>query len=67
MNEGKTTRINKFLSEIGYCSRRAADALILQNRVTINGIVPQMGTKIVSGDEIRVDGKPVSMPEEKPV
>ena len=67
MEEKSSTRINKYLSEIGYCSRRAADALILQNRVTINGIVPEMGTKIVSGDEIRVDGKPVSMPEEKPV
>ncbi len=62
-----TTRINKYLSEIGYCSRRAADKLILENRVTINGAVPEMGTKISAEDEVRVDGKLVSTPEEKPV
>ncbi|MGB4399985.1 MAG: 23S rRNA pseudouridine(2604) synthase RluF [Daejeonella sp.] len=67
MDEGKSTRINKYLSEIGYCSRRAADNLILQNRVTINGVVPEMGTKIVEGDVVKVDGKLVSKPDEKPV
>lgn len=50
-------RINKYLSEIGYCSRRAADKLIEQGRVTINGRVPEMGTKITSKDDVRVDGK----------
>lgn len=63
----KTTRINKYLSEIGYCSRRAADTLILENRVTINGVIPEMGTKIGPGDLVRVDGILVSTPEEKPV
>lgn len=67
MDENKSTRINKYLSEIGYCSRRAADNLILQNRVTINGVVPEMGTKIVEGDVVKVDGKLVSAPDEKPV
>ena len=67
MEEGKSTRINKYLSEIGYCSRRAADELILQNRVTINGVVPEMGTKIVAGDIVKVDGKLVSAPDERPV
>lgn len=67
MSEGKTTRINKYLSEVGYCSRRAADKLIEQGRVTINGEVPEMGTKIVAGDEVRVDGEPVSGSNEKPV
>lgn len=67
MEEEKSTRINKYLSEIGYCSRRAADKLILENRVTINGTVPEMGTKIVPGDIVKVDGKLVSEPEEKPV
>jgi 23S rRNA pseudouridine2604 synthase len=65
MEEPKSTRINKYLSEIGYCSRRAADKLILESRVTINGLVPEMGTKIYSADVIRVDGKIVSAPEEK--
>lgn len=63
----KPTRINKYLSEVGYCSRRAADKLIAQGRVTINGQVPEMGTKINSGDQVRVDGKLISEPKEKPV
>ena len=46
MEENKLTRINKFLSEIGYCSRRAADKLIDQGRVKINGEIPLMGTKL---------------------
>ncbi len=56
------TRINKYLSEIGYCSRRAADKLIDEGRVTINGKVPEMGTKVLPGDEVSVDGKPTSQP-----
>ena len=67
MKETSSTRINKYLSEIGYCSRRAADNLILQNRVTINGVVPEMGTKIIAGDVVKVDGKLVSASDEKPV
>ena len=63
----KETRINKFLSEAGYCSRRAADRLIEQNRVTINDEVPLKGTKIVQGDIVKVDGKLISKKEEKPV
>ena len=49
-------RINKYLSEAGYCSRRAADKLIEEKRVTINGIVSEIGTKISCGDKVRVDG-----------
>ena len=67
MSESKQTRINKYLSEVGYCSRRAADKLIEQGRVTINGSVPEMGTKISDGDEVRVDGKLISETDEKPV
>lgn len=63
----KETRINKYLSEVGYCSRRAADKLIDQGRVTINGKVPEVGTKISSLDEVRVDGELISEPKEKPV
>ncbi len=55
--EENLTRINKFLSETGFCSRREADKLIEQERVTINGFVPVMGTKISPDDEVRVDGK----------
>ena len=67
MEEGQTTRINKYLSEVGYCSRRAADKLIEEGRITINGKVPEMGTKVQQGDDVRVDGKPISEPKEKPV
>jgi len=59
------TRINKFLSEAGFCSRRAADKLIDTGRVTINGKVPEMGTKVEDGDEVRVDGKVVRNGEEE--
>lgn len=60
-------RINKFLSEIGYCSRREADRMIAANRVTINDKVPEMGTKIGPGDEVKVDDEVVTAPEEKHV
>ena len=51
------TRINKYLSEVGYCSRRAADRLIDDGKVTINGKIAQMGSKIDEGDQIEVKGK----------
>ena len=54
-----TTRLNKYLSEAGYCSRRAADKLIDEGRVTIKGAVPEMGTKVIPGDEVKVDGKTI--------
>ncbi|WP_194851288.1 23S rRNA pseudouridine(2604) synthase RluF [Nonlabens antarcticus] len=60
-------RINKFLSEQGYCSRRAADKLIEQERVTINGSVPEMGTKVLPDDIVAVDGQTISAKKEKPV
>nr|WP_298790149.1 23S rRNA pseudouridine(2604) synthase RluF [uncultured Allomuricauda sp.] len=63
----KETRINKYLSEVGYCSRRAADKLIDQGRVTINGKVPEMGTKVTPTDEVQVDGELISEPKTKPV
>lgn len=60
MSSSKLTRLNKYLSEAGYCSRRKADALIEQGRVTINGEVPVMGTKVAEGDIIRINGEIVS-------
>jgi 23S rRNA pseudouridine2604 synthase len=67
MDEQQSTRINKYLSEVGYCSRRAADKLIEEGKVTINGKVPEMGTKIVPGDEVRVNGQLIAEATEKPV
>ncbi len=64
MSAQELKRINKYLSEVGYCSRRAADKLIEQNRVTINGKVPELGTKIAPGDQVAVDGTNISEPKE---
>ena len=63
----KETRINKYLSEVGYCSRRAADKLIEQNRVTINDKIPELGTKVKEGDTVKVDGELITASKEKPV
>lgn len=63
MTEPKLTRINKYLSEVGYCSRRAADRLLQQGRIEINGKRPEMGTKVGPADEIRVDGELIQAPE----
>ena len=52
-----TTRINKYLSESGYCSRRAADRLIAEGKVTINGEIPVMGTKVKEDDQVEVEGQ----------
>jgi len=67
MRENQTTRINKYLSEVGYCSRREADKLIFDGRVTINGKIPDMGTKVTPDDEVRVDGELISEPKRKSV
>ena len=67
MSDANVTRINKFLSEVGFCSRREADKLINAGRITVNGSVPEMGTKVSSADEIRVDGKVVGEKKDAPV
>jgi len=58
------TRLNKYLSECGYCSRREADRLIQADRVTINDELPELGTKVKEGDIVKVDGKGISSQEE---
>ncbi len=52
-----SVRINKYLSEVGYCSRRVADRLIEEGKVTINGKVTRIGTKVEKGDQVKVDGQ----------
>lgn len=54
------TRLNKFLSELGFCSRREADRMIEQGRVLVNGAIPELGTKVTTDDVITVDGKPLN-------
>lgn len=56
----KLTRLNKYLSEAGYCSRREADRLIDAGRVTINGTNPELGTKVSENDVVEVDGKSIT-------
>ena len=64
MQNQEGTRINKYLSEIGFCSRREADKLIEAGRVTINSKVPEMGTKVLPTDAVCVDGKAVGKPND---
>ncbi|MBP2832172.1 23S rRNA pseudouridine(2604) synthase RluF [Aquimarina sp. U1-2] len=64
MENSNLIRLNKFLSEVGYCSRREADKLIDQGRVTVNGKLPEMGTKLKAEDVVHVDGKLIKLPKE---
>ena len=49
-------RLNKYLSEVGHCSRRNADRLIKEGKVTVNNIIAELGTKVVDDDQIVVEG-----------
>jgi 23S rRNA pseudouridine2604 synthase len=55
-------RINKYLSERGLCSRREADAWVAAGRISVNGGVATLGTRIQPGDAVAVDGTPVGNP-----
>lgn len=57
-------RINKFLSSAGIVSRRGADKWIEDGRITINGEVAELGSRVNDGDEIRADGKLVQLETE---
>lgn len=59
-------RLNKFLADAGLCSRRQADKLIEEGRVTVNGKQAVMGMRVLPGDAVYVDGKPAA-PEEEAV
>jgi 23S rRNA pseudouridine2604 synthase len=52
-------RLNKHISDTGFCSRREADGLIGEGRVTVNGARARIGAEIGEGDEVLVDGKPL--------
>lgn len=54
-----TTRLNKYISETGFCSRREADKLIDAGRIKVNGKVPEMGLKVSDSDSILIDNKPL--------
>jgi 23S rRNA pseudouridine2604 synthase len=57
MSDNTLKRLNKYISDTGLCSRREADKLIEQNRVTINDKQPELGTKVGPSDKVKVDGK----------
>ena len=65
--EENLKRLNKFIGETGFCSRREADKYIEEGRVTINGVVPELGTKVGPDDEVRIDGKLIREKREKPI
>lgn len=62
-NSTSKTRLNKFISETGFCSRRAADKMIDEGKVTVNGIIPEMGTQVSSTDFIEINGMPLKNKE----
>ena len=62
MDDG--VRINKFLGSAGYCSRREADRLVGEGRVFIDGNIADMGSRVMPGQKVYVDGKAV-VPEEE--
>jgi 23S rRNA pseudouridine2604 synthase len=65
--EDTTKRINKFIAETGFCSRREADKLIDAGRVFLNGSPAEMGSQVTYLDEIRIDGKLIQERKEKPI
>tara|TARA_R110001632_G_scaffold45520_3_gene115764 strand:- start:14136 stop:14942 length:807 start_codon:yes stop_codon:yes gene_type:complete len=58
-NNQESTNLNKFISSTGICSRRDAEKLIIEGRVTINGNTTQLGNRVFEGDEVKVDGRPL--------
>jgi 23S rRNA pseudouridine2604 synthase len=56
----ETKRLNKAISETGYCSRRAADKLIVEGKVKVNGKVPELGTKVTANDTISINGNVIT-------
>ena len=61
------TRINKFLSDVGYCSRRQADSLIEQGRVYVDRKPAKMGMKVFEDDLIEVDGEKINQIKKKKI
>jgi len=59
--------LNKFISASGFCSRREADKLIEQARVTVNGELVLPGARVTDGDVIEVDGEPIKKAKKKAI
>lgn len=57
----KGTRINKYIAASGFCSRREADKLIEEGKVYIDGQLADLGSRVIEGQEVTIDGKPLTM------
>lgn len=57
-------RLNKFISDSGYCSRREADRFIEENKVTVNGYIAEVGDKVSSKDVVKVNGNLIESRDE---
>ena len=66
MSGNDTSRINKYIASSGLCSRREADKLIAEGRVTVNGVVAESGMQVSEQDTVLVDGKSI-LPEDKSI
>ncbi len=65
-NQKNGERLQAFLAHCGVASRRASEKIILDGRVSVNGVVvTELGTKVTDKDKVLVDGKPVSLEEKK--
>lgn len=65
MNAEEGKRINKYLSEAGFCSRREADRLVAAGRVNIDGMIPSAGQRVLPGQIVTVDGEVIKPGQEK--
>lgn len=65
MTQNEPMRLNKYLSDSGFCSRREADRLVEQGKVVIDGEVAQLGQKVIPGQNIVINGKPLKREEER--
>ena len=59
-DRGESIRLNKYISESGFCSRREADKFIESGKVTVDGVKAVMGTKVQKGQKVRGKGKLIS-------
>ena len=63
-DRGDSVRLNKYISESGFCSRREADKFIELGKVTIDGVKAEMGTKVIKGQVVKVNGRVISKEDE---
>jgi len=61
-----SVRVNKFIADTGFCSRREAEELVKAGRVTVNGHTPSLTTRVAEGDAVLVDGQSLRVRKAKP-